>query len=121
MNIGDRIIHVLSEYRCTYTVDANGDGLELIDVLSNSSDDVSSGGQECDLLADDIHRAVTDYIGADDPKPGELARLRRYRDITHKCLLDLGWGSMDPDTFNRLEDLQHDLYACEHHQEVDGE
>ena len=76
MNIGDRIIHVLSEYRCTYTVDANGDGLELIDVLSNSSDDVSSGGQECDLLADDIHRAVTDYIGADDPKPGELARLR---------------------------------------------
>ena len=55
------ILHTLIDYRCQYTQDEYGDGLDLVDLLS-PLDTIEEGKLELDLLADDIANALTKLL-----------------------------------------------------------
>ena len=50
------IVEALNHYRCQYTYDIDGGGLDLVDVLSpgDVTRDISTGKREIDLIADHV-------------------------------------------------------------------
>ena len=50
----EQIMKVLEDYICRYHVQPDGDGLPLVDVLSNGPD-ISSGTDEIEALADYLY------------------------------------------------------------------
>ncbi len=57
------ILGALRSYRCQYTVDHDGDGLDLVDVLSPGPT-IAEGQEELELLADTVASAVAPALAA---------------------------------------------------------
>jgi hypothetical protein len=54
----DIILEVLKGYRCQFSIDDEGDGLDLVDILSPFTT-IKEGNMELELLADHIEDALT--------------------------------------------------------------
>ena len=53
----DALLAALKSYRCQYTLDQDGGGLDLVDALS-PGDTIAEGKLELELLADHLSLAV---------------------------------------------------------------
>jgi hypothetical protein len=56
----DVILAALQGYRCQYTRDEDGNGIDLVDLLSPFTCDIKEGRLELELLADHIDTTLTD-------------------------------------------------------------
>jgi hypothetical protein len=64
-HIESRVDQALKSYRCQYTQDADGEPLDLVDVLTPPEDaDISRGRQEMELLAEHIAMTIVDDLWA---------------------------------------------------------
>jgi len=64
-HIEQRVARALTTYRCQYTRDADGDALDLVDVLTPpGGTDIADGRRELELLAEHITMTVVDDVWA---------------------------------------------------------
>jgi hypothetical protein len=73
-HIEQRVARALASYRCQHTRDADGDALDLVDMLTPpGAADIADGKSELGLLAEHITMTVVDEVwaGEDDNVRGD--------------------------------------------------